>query len=80
MNIAEIAVKYGVSVKTAQRRMKGYPAKVKPHPVNHAPTKYYLKGDVTKAFKPDLTTRKGIDRTMAHIRKMDAKQKGTKGR
>ena len=41
----------GVSVKTAQRRMKGFPSKSKPHPVNHAPTRFYLKSDVKKAFK-----------------------------
>ena len=51
MSIAEIAEAMSVSVKTAQRRMAGFLSKVKPHPVTHAPTRYYLKSDVKKAFK-----------------------------
>jgi hypothetical protein len=51
MSIAEIAALYRVSVKTAQRRMAGYPSKTRPHPVTHTPTRYYLKGDVKKAMK-----------------------------
>ena len=50
-SISEIAKARGVSLKTAQRRMAGYPSKVKPNPVNHAPTRYFLSDDVKKAFK-----------------------------
>jgi hypothetical protein len=50
VNISEIAEAMGVSVKTAQRRMQGFKSKTKPHPVSHGPTRYYLKGDVKKAF------------------------------